>query len=60
MWVLAVAACGSEGGCKPGVFGTVVGIIAAAAVVLFVARLVFTRRGRGYLTFLLGFLKRSG
>jgi hypothetical protein len=60
VWVLAVVGCGGEGGCKAGVFGTIVGILAAAAAVLFAARLLFTQRGRAYLRFLLGFLKRGG
>jgi hypothetical protein len=61
MWALALIGCESaEGGCKSDVFGTVVGLLAAAAIALFVARLLFTHRGRTYLRFLLGFLKRGG
>jgi hypothetical protein len=60
VWELALIGCESEGGCKSGVLGTVLGILAAAAVVLFLARLLFTQRGRAYLRFLLGFLKRGG
>jgi hypothetical protein len=60
VWVLGLTGCGGEGGCKPGVFGTILSILAVAAVVLLVARLLFTRRGREYLRFMLGFRKRGG
>jgi hypothetical protein len=60
VWVLAVAACGSEGGCRTGAFGAIVGILAAVAIVLFVGFLLFTRRGRERLRFLLALLKLGG
>jgi hypothetical protein len=60
MWALALVGCETEGGCKSGVGGTIAAILVAAAFVLFVARLLLTQRGRAYLRFLLGFLKRGG
>jgi hypothetical protein len=60
VWFIAsaVAACGSEEGCKSGLFGVIVGIAAAVAVTLLIGRLLFTRRGRASLSMLLSFFRR--